>query len=143
MNWPFVAVHLSMLRTGKIVLWDGWELTSFAKVWDPSTNQFSDVTNQSGLFCASQDMLADGSLLVIGGHAGGEVGIKDTNIYNPGTDSWTHVADMHYARWYPSEQHAARRPRRCDQRPDHVGRLRRHAGGLRSRSRTRGQRCRA
>ncbi len=102
MNWPFVAVHLSMLRTGKIVLWDGWELTSFAKVWDPSTNQFSDVTNQSGLFCASHDMLADGNLLVIGGHAGGEVGIKDTNVYNPGTDSWTHVADMHYARWYPT-----------------------------------------
>ena len=42
--------------------------------------------------------------MVVGGHAGGaaEVGIKDSNIYNPATKTWTHLPNMQYARWYPS-----------------------------------------
>ena len=101
-TWPITAVHMSLLRTGKIAMWDGWETDTFARVWDPGTNAFADITNLSGLFCSGHATLSDGRLLVVGGHNGGEIGIKDTNLYNPGTDSWTRVADMAYARWYPS-----------------------------------------
>jgi plastocyanin len=47
-------------------------------------------------------MLADGRLLVVGGHAGGEIGINTAYIFDPIQRAWTRVADMHFARWYPS-----------------------------------------
>jgi hypothetical protein len=52
-------------------------------------------------------MLADGRVLVVGGHGGSvaggreSVGIKDAYLFNPLTMTWTRVADMHYPRWYP------------------------------------------
>lgn len=103
MNWPLVAVHSTLLNTGKILVWDAWEYNSTtAKLWDYKTNTFSEVPNNSQLFCAAHATLADGRVLVTGGHNGGEIGIKDTNIFSPVTGSWTRPPDMKYARWYPS-----------------------------------------
>ena len=103
MNWPLVAVHASMLHTGQILMWDGWELpAAAAKLWNPATNVFTSVPVQSGLFCASHSQLADGRLLVVGGHNGGEVGIRDVNIFDPQARSWSYAPDMSRARWYPS-----------------------------------------
>jgi hypothetical protein len=48
--------------------------------------------------------LPDGRVMVIGGYGGlstGNIGIVDTNIFDPATNTWTRVADMHYPRWYP------------------------------------------
>jgi N-acetylneuraminic acid mutarotase len=104
MNWPLVSVHLTLMRTGELLLWDAWELPSAtAKVWNPSTNQFTNVTNATGIFCASHSTLPDGRILVSGGHAGGEVGIRSTYAFNPGTNTWTRTDDMQFARWYPSQ----------------------------------------
>src|SRR5262249_44326766 len=44
-------------------------------------------------------------LLVIGGFGAlstGQLGIVDTNIFNPATNTWTRVANMHFPRWYPT-----------------------------------------
>jgi hypothetical protein len=38
----------------------------------------------------------------MGGHAGGEVGTHETNIFDPMTNTWTRVADMAFQRWYAS-----------------------------------------
>ena len=43
-----------------------------------------------------------GRVLVVGGHAGGHIGLPDTNIFNPSTDTWTLVRPMSYPRWYPT-----------------------------------------
>ena len=48
--------------------------------------------------------LPDGRVLVIGGWGGlstGLIGINDTAIFDPATETWSRVADMHYPRWYP------------------------------------------
>ena len=37
-----------------------------------------------------------------GGGSTGQLGIVDTSIFDPATSSWSRVADMHTARWYPS-----------------------------------------
>jgi hypothetical protein len=104
MNWPLVAVHMSLLRTGEVLMWDAWERggTGSARLWNPSTGVFASVPLGSDVFCAGHAFLADGRLLVVGGHAGGEVGIKDANLFDPQTRSWTRVADMKQSRWYPS-----------------------------------------
>jgi hypothetical protein len=105
MNWPLVAVHAVMLPNSKILLWDAWELKPnvFARVWDPTSQTFTAVTNQfSSVFCAGHSLLADGRALVAGGYTSDGVGIKDANIFNPATNAWSKVANMAYERWYPS-----------------------------------------
>jgi hypothetical protein len=105
-NWPLVAVHSSLMPNGNVLLWDGWETPSKAVVWNPATQAFTDVTTASGLFCSGHAQLADGRVLVAGGHDQGtgftETGIVDANIFNPANNQWTRVADMHFPRWYPS-----------------------------------------
>jgi hypothetical protein len=105
LDWPLVAVHMALLPTGEVLIWDGWELAPNvnARVWNPTSQTFTAVTNRfSSIFCSGQAMLPDGRQLVVGGFATAEYGIKDANIFNPATGSWTRVADMHHARWYPS-----------------------------------------
>lgn len=105
LSWPLVAVHMAMLPDGKVLVWDAWEtnVTTSARLWDPVSQAFSGVSNQfSSIFCSGQAMLADGRQLVVGGFVAADYGIKDTNIFNPVTDSWTRVADMAYPRWYPT-----------------------------------------
>jgi hypothetical protein len=103
MNWPLVAVHMTQLHTGEILMWDGWELPgAAAKVWNPSTNAFTNVPVGAGVFCAAQALLTDGRPVVIGGHAGGEIGIPHTFIFETLSKTWTRVADLNFDRWYPS-----------------------------------------
>ena len=105
MNWPLVAVHTSLLRTGKILTWDAWETggTPSVRLWDPATGAFTSVPNQtSQIFCSGLAQLPDGRLMVIGGHNGGEVGITDSNVFDPATNQWSLLSSMNSARWYPS-----------------------------------------
>jgi hypothetical protein len=106
MSWPLVAVHMNLLPNGKLLLWDAWQTPTPAQVWDPGSQTFTTVNNSSGLFCAGEVQLADGRLLVAGGHDQStgftESGIKATNIFDPATNTWTRVADMNFSRWYPS-----------------------------------------
>ena len=105
MNWPLVAVHTSLLHTGQILTWDAWETggTPSVRLWDPATNAFTPVPNQtSQIFCSAHAQLPDGRLMVVGGHNGGEVGITATNVFDPATSGWSLLPSMSYARWYPS-----------------------------------------
>jgi hypothetical protein len=105
MNWPLVPVHAVMQPNGKVLFWDAWELRPnvFARIWDPTSQTFTAVTNQfSSVFCAGHSLLADGRTLVAGGYTSDGVGIKDANMFNPATSAWSRVADMAYARWYPT-----------------------------------------
>ena len=102
MNWPLVAVHAVLMYNGKVLMWDGWEIPSYARVWDPANNSFAQYTNQDGLFCSGHSTLSDGRILVAGGHAENLDGIRDTNIFDPVTNTWQSAADMYQKRWYPS-----------------------------------------
>src|SRR5689334_5805337 len=47
MNWPLVDVHMGLLPTGELVMWDAWETggTQSATVWDPVSQLFRGVPN--------------------------------------------------------------------------------------------------
>ena len=104
LNWPLVAVHAVLLNTGKFLVWDGWQQPQPTSVWDPSSQTFTSFNSPDSIFCSGAVHLPDGRVLVVGGYGGlstGQLGIVDTNIFDPATSTWTRVADMHYPRWYP------------------------------------------
>ncbi|HKB06390.1 MAG TPA: LamG-like jellyroll fold domain-containing protein, partial [Gemmataceae bacterium] len=113
MDWPLVAINTVLLQDGRVLMWDGGPNcigSESARVWDPATNTFTQVPipyavgQNDDIFCSGQVLLADGRVLVVGGHDcdGPGVGIKMTNIFDPVTMTWTHGPDMTYARWYPT-----------------------------------------
>src|SRR5260221_1682819 len=101
--WPIVAVHANLLSTGEILAWDGQSNGNNARLWNPTTGVFNSVpSNLTNIFCAGHCQLADGKLFVAGGHIAGHVGLRDTNVFNPATRTWTRVAPMAVGRWYPT-----------------------------------------
>jgi galactose oxidase len=97
--WPIVAVHMHLLRTGKVLAWgkfgDPYE-------WDPATNAFTVKPLPDWIFCSGHTFLSDGRLFVVGGHISDDHGLPDANIYNPSTRTWASAAPMAYGRWYPT-----------------------------------------
>ena len=93
-----IAVHLSMLLTGKFVFWD----RTGVYVWDPASMTYTPAPASYIVFCAGHNFLPDGRLLVNGGHTADEHGVPNTSIFDPGTQSWTQVAPMAFGRWYPT-----------------------------------------
>jgi hypothetical protein len=60
------------------------------------------------IFCSGHSFLADGRLLVTGGHISmpppfdGGVGDDEASIYDPLANSWERLPTMNAGRWYPS-----------------------------------------
>jgi hypothetical protein len=55
------------------------------------------------LFCSGHTLMADGRLMVSGGHKDDDRGLDVTNIFDPFTESWTPgLAKMALGRWYPT-----------------------------------------
>jgi hypothetical protein len=105
MAWPLVAIHAALLKTGKVLFFDDEFGVTHPMLWDPATLALTNtpaVNNE--LFCAGQTQLADGRLLVVGGHQPNvnEGGINTTYTYLPDTDTWVRTGDMAYKRWYPA-----------------------------------------
>ena len=97
--WPSVAIHLSLLPTGRVL---SWGLLGDPVTWDPATGQFTEVPSQAELFCAGHSLLPDGRVLVAGGHIASDRGIADISIFSPSTGSWARSAPMRRGRWYPT-----------------------------------------
>jgi len=103
-SWPIVGVHSAVLNDGKVLVWDGWQTPQPTHVYDPATGTFTTATPTDSLFCSGLAKLPDGRVLVAGGYGAsstGMLGIVDTNIFDPASNSWTRAADMHLKRWYP------------------------------------------
>ncbi|TMF80384.1 MAG: DUF1929 domain-containing protein [Chloroflexi bacterium] len=100
--WPLVAVHMSLLPTGKVLTWEE-RSDSGAYVFDPASNTMTAAGfNGSNLFCSGTALLPDGRVFVAGGHGNNHVGIADATIFNAVTQSWSSGAPMSVARWYPT-----------------------------------------
>lgn len=101
-----VAVHMTLLHTGKLLMWRGEDFGgAVAVVWDPISNTMHSVPNsRTNLFCSGHVRMADGRILVVGGHdtANGVLGTADANIFNPLTESWQAAPSMSQRRWYPT-----------------------------------------
>ena len=100
-----VAVNMVHLHTGKILMYGGENHGgTSATVWDPATDTLRPVPAPYNVFCSGHSALADGRILVVGGHdnAAGILGSNQAAIFDPVTESWTSVPRMAYRRWYPT-----------------------------------------
>jgi hypothetical protein len=99
---PNVMQHALLLPGSSKILY--FESGSSAKVLDPATGVTTDVPAGSNLFCAGHAFLSDGKPFIIGGDTESPTagGLVDTNVFDPATNTWKRVADMHYKRWYPT-----------------------------------------
>ena len=87
---PTVAVNLNLMHTGQAIFWAGdfSSAPNYGELWNPANNAITDVPNPfSNIFCSANVHLADGRLLVAGGHdkANGIMGIADSNTFDPVT----------------------------------------------------------
>ncbi len=109
-NWPIVPLHIHLLPTGKVLAWGKFELgtavMSEPRLWDPSAGDpmtSREVAADTMLFCAGHSFMADGKLLVSGGHKSDDHGLDVTNIFDPITETWaTGLPKMAKGRWYPT-----------------------------------------
>jgi hypothetical protein len=99
---PLVSVHQALLPGGKVLMVDGEWAGTDATVWNPVTNIFDEVPVPVNIFCNGMDQMADGRLLVAGGHGGSHIGMPYGNIFDPSAVTWTVLPDMAYPRWYPT-----------------------------------------
>jgi hypothetical protein len=95
------------MRTGEVLAWDGETYADLAgpsvRLWNPATGTFTAVPNErTNIFCSAHSFLPDGRLLVAGGNAQLYVGIRDTEIFDPTTRTWTQGPAMDFVRWYPT-----------------------------------------
>ncbi|MDX1931812.1 MAG: hypothetical protein SFU56_04330, partial [Capsulimonadales bacterium] len=104
-DWPVRAIHMNLLPTGKVMFWTRHPEGFPPYLWDPDTSALAGALPTAGWqeFCASHVLLADGQMLLTGGHltADGH-GAPHAALYNSFTNTWTRQPDMNNGRWYPS-----------------------------------------
>jgi hypothetical protein len=114
--WPNVAIHAHVLPNGKVLFWgrrewgpnhmpseglDPHDCTP--RLWDPTTKDFTALPQPGfNLFCSGHTFLADGRLLVVGGHSSDSHGEPHATIFEAAQNKWTRIADMNRGRWYPT-----------------------------------------
>ena len=134
-----------LLPNGKFLEFDGWQQPQPTYVFDPTANTYTEVDAPDSIFCAGNVLLPDGRVITIGGYGilkGGNLGIKDTAIFDPATSTWSRVADMHLRSLVPHADRTGRRPLRRHQRQLHRrATLGGHPGGLRPERPTPGPCC--
>jgi Domain of unknown function (DUF1929)/Glyoxal oxidase N-terminus/Kelch motif len=102
---PFYPVHAHLLPTGKVMIWpgDGGISGNDPRAWDPATATTSSLAKPGyDVFCSGHSFLADGRLLVTGGHIQNFIGLPNASIYDPFTNTWAQMPNMNAGRWYPT-----------------------------------------
>ena len=103
MSWPLVAVHMSLLSSGNVLVWDGFEAgPNSERIYDPVTGTITPKPYARNLFCSGFSQLADGRLFIAGGHITVNSGLKDTTIWDPSSNTAQRVTDLTGGRWYPT-----------------------------------------
>ncbi len=99
-NWPTVSVHTAALPSGEVLF---YTYSDDIRLWDPATSQ---VISLPGIgnnpFCSGLTVMADGRLLVVGGHIANNNGLPDARYYDRSTNAWTALQNMNDGRWYPT-----------------------------------------
>jgi hypothetical protein len=108
-SWDIVPLHASLLPTGKILAWGKFEPNGsmgMPRLWDPASGGPGSarmVAADTMLFCAGHTLMADGRVMVSGGHKRDDRGLDVTNIFDPISESWVSgLPKMAKGRWYPT-----------------------------------------
>jgi hypothetical protein len=120
-DWPVVAIHASLLPSGKVLAYDsvpgqvgatetftGPHNGTRVTLWTPNGDQAGTHVSANNnlklnLFCSGHTTLADGRLFTAGGNFDSSLsGIKQTHVFNPSNNTWNVEGNMQVARWYPS-----------------------------------------
>jgi galactose oxidase len=109
-SWGIVPLHTTLLPTGKVIAWGKFEAGTASmaqpRLWNPAAGPPTSavpVPAPDMLFCSGHSLMADGRLMVSGGHKADDRGLDVTNIFDPFTESWTPgLAKMARGRWYPT-----------------------------------------
>jgi hypothetical protein len=99
---PIVSVHSALLPGGRVLLSEGEIFGATAIVWDPVTNTTSSVPAPTNIFCGAMEQMADGRILVVGGHQADHFGLPAVNVFDPSSQTWSSLPNMAFPRWYPT-----------------------------------------
>ncbi len=104
MSWPVSATHTHLQPDGKVMFFGEFAEGNLPpRRWDPVTNTLTSLPHPGyNIFCAGHSYLANGQLLVTGGHIESHVGLPDASLYDAFTASWIRLPDMDEGRWYPT-----------------------------------------
>jgi galactose oxidase len=98
-DWPIVAVHMALLPDGRVL---SIGRKGNPQVWNPTSGTFTAVPSSVWLFCAGHTLLADGRLLLAGGHITDGHGLPNITYFSAANNSWSSGAPMARGRWYPT-----------------------------------------
>jgi hypothetical protein len=109
-QWAIVPLHISLLPTGKVLAWGkfeaGTQMMANPRLWNPAVGAPTTavtVAADTMLFCAGQTLMADGRVMVSGGHKEDDRGLDVTNIFDPVSQTWASgLPKMALGRWYPT-----------------------------------------
>jgi hypothetical protein len=110
---PVVPVNMVLMDNGSVLFWDGGPNCLGAvspTTWNPQTGVFTAVPLElqqevRDIFCSHQTVLANGNIVVAGGHdctSTTFIGTNIANLFNPSTGQWTFLPNMNDRRWYPN-----------------------------------------
>jgi hypothetical protein len=107
---PFFPTAMDTLPNGTVLFFGGdpqgtppGSPATTARAWDPATGQ-TRVLAPPGydVFCTGHAFLADGRLLLTGGHISNFVGLPNASTYDSFSNMWTRLPNMNAGRWYPT-----------------------------------------
>jgi len=128
-SMPINPIHAALLHTGKILVVSGSgncpptlagcpqgpQYSQGAALLDLSSNKITTMPTGWDMFCNGMSIMQDGRVLINGGTKGygslavvginGEIpftGLRNTSIFDPGTESFIDVAPSAHGRWYPT-----------------------------------------
>ncbi len=115
-------IHVALMHNGKILVTTGsgncpasqsgcptgppynGSNHSGAVVVDPVAKNITQLSVNWDMFCNGMTMLPDGRVMVTGGTISYDpfLGIQNTNLFDPATNSFATVSSMAHGRWYPT-----------------------------------------
>jgi FtsP/CotA-like multicopper oxidase with cupredoxin domain len=104
-----LAVHATVLRTGKVLFFAGsgndelYTTGLRSVVWDYENGGFHTPFTPMDFFCCGHAMLPDGRLLAVGGTLNyAFTGLDTAFVFDPLLEEWIRLGNMQGRRWYPT-----------------------------------------